>query len=191
MATTKKKAAKARASKKPTKAQARGYSAASKAANAARAARQKKADEPASRPRDPVAALLFVLGDEEFPVGPKHDAVVAQAMTITRARYYCNVANVAKDIFDEAKGSASIDDPVDERIDTLVNEAADSAVCVYSDALRIMVESDNWTVIDDEVGEDPSSWGAKGTADAITKIAYYAYRADLVDAINLRRETGV
>jgi hypothetical protein len=143
-----------------------------------KAARSKKSSgkEPTNKP---------MRAKSEFPNGPEFDKVLEDAAQIARARYYRGIRAAAKDILAEAMGS----DDVNDRVDTLIHEAADSAVTYTRHALDIVVQSDKWTSIEDAIGEDPSTWGATGVTDVITKIAFYAYEQDLREQVEALRNT--
>lgn len=104
---------------------------------------------------------------------------------VTRARYYRGVTDAAREIWNEVRASSNRD----EIIDQSVAEYADNAVTYTNDALNIVVESDNWTQIYEEVGMQTECWGIdEGASGVITKMAYWAYRADLLQTIDYLKE---
>jgi hypothetical protein len=109
-----------------------------------------------------------------FPWRKSDDKAVEDGARVERARYYSSVKSAAAEIVKEAG-----DD--EDRVSELISEYADSAVTYTSDAWRIAYISDNTDAIED-MG-DPSDWGARDVTDTITKIAYFAYEADLREAL--------
>lgn len=111
-----------------------------------------------------------------FPYRVSDNKAVEEGARVERARYYSDVKSTAAEIAAEA-------DDDDDRVNELISEAAESAVTYTSDAWRIAYISDNTDAIMDALGDNSSDWGARDVNDAITKIAYFAYEADLREAL--------
>ena len=109
----------------------------------------------------------------KFPYGDKYDEVLKEGERVARARYYQDVSSSAEEIVKDHKENGT--DLYD-----LISESSDSAVTYTKTALDIMVESDNWTAIEDQGMELPSD----NVAKVVTVIAYYAYHQDLTEAVS-------
>lgn len=112
----------------------------------------------------------------KFPYTAADDRALEKGETVARARYYHDLSSTAQEILKDLKNDESEVDESD--LDDRIHEEADSAVIYTKNALDILVESDNWTAIDD-VGEIPDD-----ASQAVTAMAYWAYRQDLREAVD-------
>lgn len=104
----------------------------------------------------------------KFPYRKKDDKALEEGEQIARARYRQDLRRMAQSLLEEHKQYP------DQEISEMIDQGADNAVIYTRNALEILVESDNWTAIEDMGMEIPQD-----VTQAVTLIAYFAYRQDL------------
>lgn len=109
----------------------------------------------------------------KFPYGSKYDKALEEGERIAKARYHRDVASSAEEIVKEHKDHGT-------DITDLIAQEADRAVIYTKSALDILVESDNWTAIEDQGMEIPTD----SVSNTVTVIAYWAYYQDLTEAVS-------
>ena len=118
-----------------------------------------------------------------FPYRDKDTSDMEDGERVARARYFQNLRSEANQILDEAEDGGEIDDEV---LDEQIRQYADSSVIYTHECIKILEFSDNWTAIEDVLGEGmpmPDSF-----TTVLCQAAYYAYEADLREMVDAHRD---
>ena len=128
---------------------------------------------------------------KEFPYREKDDTALMDGAQVARARYHREARADALGIFKEAQALED-EDERREFIEEKINEHADDATKTTPDALAIVMQSDRWTAMGDAIDEGTASMdGVTDVSEMITKIAFWAYRQDLLEYIEAFENVGV
>lgn len=123
----------------------------------------------------------------QFPYRKSDDKALADGQQVAKARYHREVDAAARGLLDDTDKSLSGSD-LEEVLDQSIDEAAESANTYTRDSLEIIMYSDRWTAMGDAIDEGIASFeGVTDVSEAVSKIAFWAYRQDLREQVEAHK----
>jgi len=123
----------------------------------------------------------------EFPYRKSDDKALADGQQVAKARYHREVDAAARSILkDMDKGLSESD--LEEALDQRIDEDAESANTYTRDSLEIIMYSDRWEAMGDAIDQGIASFeGVTDVSEAVSKIAFWAYRQDLREQVEAHK----
>lgn len=123
----------------------------------------------------------------EFPYRKSDDKALADGQQVARARYHREVDAAARSLLEDMDKGLSGSD-LEEALEQSIDEGAESANTYTRDSLEIIMYSDRWTAMGDAIDEGIASFeGVTDVSDAVSKIAFWAYRQDLREQVEAHK----